>query len=224
MLHMKGSQPRDQLILFQARPTSPAWSSLPTEVQSQVLKLLARFLRRHRRAPATLDAVCSLARICPDPLIANFLNRNGLRTGRGNFWTRERVTALRSHHGIPVYNPERRVAEGWLNLTEAARLIGVSARTLRLAVDHGEIRAEHPLDDGPWIFRRVDLQSDQASVIAGPSARSPVHRHDVAAPSRAHPWPAWFLRPCSSPSRQSHASTSPEYPPGKANPRVSGCT
>ncbi len=45
-------------------------------------------------APETLDAVRALARICSDPVIANVLNRNGRRTGRGNFWTRERGTAL----------------------------------------------------------------------------------------------------------------------------------
>lgn len=132
-------------------------------------------------APATLDAIRLLARICPDALIANVLNRNGLRTGRGNFWTRERVTALRSHHDIPVYSAERRVAEGWLNLTEAARLIGVSARTLRLAVDHGEIRAEHPVGDGPWIFKRADLQTEHAAAIA---ARARSRKSGPAIPTK----------------------------------------
>jgi DNA invertase Pin-like site-specific DNA recombinase len=131
-------------------------------------------------APATLDAVRSLARICPDAFIANVLNRNGLRTGRGNFWTRERVTALRSHHEIPVYCVERRAREGWLNLTQAARLIGVSARTLRLAVEHGELAAEHPLADGPWIFNRNDLQTDRATAIA---ARARGRHHRPAIPN-----------------------------------------
>jgi hypothetical protein len=35
-----------------------------------------------------------------------------------------------------------------MNLTEAANSIGVSARTLRLAVERGEIAADHPLNDG----------------------------------------------------------------------------
>jgi len=39
--------------------------------------------------------------------------------------------------------------EGWLTLTEAARLIGVSPKTLRLGVEHGELKAEHPLAEGP---------------------------------------------------------------------------
>jgi DNA invertase Pin-like site-specific DNA recombinase len=117
-------------------------------------------------APATLEAVRALARICTDAFIANVLNRNGLRTGRGNFWTRERVTALRSHHEIPVYTAEQRTRNGWLNLTEAADFVGVSARTLRLAVERGELAAEHPLADGPWIFNRDVLQTNAAAELA----------------------------------------------------------
>jgi hypothetical protein len=123
--------------------------------------------------PETLEAVRSLAPICTDAVIANVLNRNGRRTGRGNFWTRERVTALRSHHDIPVYSDEQRATAAWLNLTEAARVVGVSARTLRLAVEHGELTAEHPLPDGPWIFRRESLTTDNAKAIA---ARAGHHR------------------------------------------------
>ena len=135
-------------------------------------------------APDTLDAVRVLARICSDTLIANVLTRNGRRTGRGNGWTRERVTALRSHHGIPVYVPERRVADGWLNLTEAARLVGVSPRTLRLAVEQGDVQAEHPLPDGPWIFRRDHLVTDAAQAIA---ARAAARSRRPAIPTENQP-------------------------------------
>jgi len=121
-------------------------------------------------APETIDAVRALARICSDAMIANVLNRNGRRTGRGNFWTSERVTALRSYHSIPVGSEARR-AEGWLNLTQAAKLVGVSARTLRLAVEHGELQAEHPLPDGPWIFRRDQLTTSAARAIAARASR-----------------------------------------------------
>ena len=125
-------------------------------------------------AMETLDAARALARICPDAFIANVLNRNGLRTGRGNFWTRERVTALRSHHEIPLYSAEQRTREGWLNLTEAARFIGVSARTLRLAVERGDLEAEHPLPDGPWIFNRNALGAERvAALVARVHARKP---------------------------------------------------
>ena len=100
----------------------------------------------------------TLARICSDEVIAGALNRNGLLTGRGNRWTKEGVTSLRSHHAILCYGTDRRQTEGWMNLTEAADSIGMSARTLRLAVERGEIEADHPLDEGPWVFNRCELE------------------------------------------------------------------
>jgi len=114
-----------------------------------------------------IDAVRILARICPDQLLASLLNRNGLLTGRGNHWTRERVISLRSAHDIPCYDGARRESEGWLNLTEAAHTLAISPRTLRLAVERGEIEAAHPLPDGPWVFHRRVLDAPAAtSVVA----------------------------------------------------------
>jgi hypothetical protein len=129
-------------------------------------------LARRRRGQMThtskgiVKAVEALSRICSDDVIAGALNRNGLRTGRGNRWTKERVAFLRSYNEIPVYSAGRRQEEGWMNLTEAASLLGVSARTLRLAVEREEIAGEHPLSDGPWVFRRQDLQTKAAIAVA----------------------------------------------------------
>jgi len=107
----------------------------------------------------TVQAVRVLARTCTDEVIAGALNRNGKLTGRGNRWTRERVTALRSHHHIPAYRPPQDEA-AWMTLTEAAKFVGLSPQTLRLAVERREIKAEHPLPEGPWIFNRSDLQTE----------------------------------------------------------------
>ena len=109
-----------------------------------------------------VHAVRTLARICSDEVIAGALNRNGLLTGRGNRWTKEGVTSLRSHNQIPCYGNDRRQTEGWMNLTEAADSMGVSARTLRMAVERGEIAADHPLHDGPWVFNRCELEKKAA--------------------------------------------------------------
>lgn len=123
---------------------------------------------RRRRGQCTqtskdiVAAVRILARICPDDLIAGVLNRNGQRTGRGNRWTRERVTSLRSYNKIPRYRAEGRELSGWMNLTEAAKRLGISSRTLRLAVERAEIDGEHPLADGPWVFHREQLETDAA--------------------------------------------------------------
>ena len=123
--------------------------------------------RRRGNCTATskdiVSAVRSLARICDDTAIAGVLNRNGLRTGRGNRWTRGRVTSLRSTNSIPVYSET--AATDWLTLTEAARLLGISTRTLRLAVEQRRIEGEHPLPDGPWVFNRQGLQTGEAAQV-----------------------------------------------------------
>ena len=130
-----------------------------------------RLPRRRRGQSAThtskdvVDAVRVLARICPDDLLANVLNRNRLLTGRGNRWTRERVVSLRNHHDIACYDRERRTSEGWMNLNEAARVLGISPRTLRLAVERGDINAAHPLPDGPWVFHRQALEAPAAVAL-----------------------------------------------------------
>ena len=125
-------------------------------------------LPRRRRGPCThtakeiVETVRVLVRLCSDDLIAGVLNRHGLRTGRGNRWTRERVTGLRSKHNIPCHHPEQRTSQGWMNLTEAAKFLGISPRTLRIAVERGELEAQHPLRDGPWIFNRRTLETEAA--------------------------------------------------------------
>jgi hypothetical protein len=126
---------------------------------------------RHRRrgqnnaqiSKDVVDAVKVLARVCSDELIAGVLTRSGLQTGRGNRWTKERVASLRTYNEIPKYTTERRQAEGWMNLTQASEYLGISSRTLRIAVEQGEIQGEHPLAAGPWVFRRAVLDTEAST-------------------------------------------------------------
>jgi hypothetical protein len=127
-----------------------------------------------------IDAVRMLARMCSDRLITGILNRNGLRTGRGNYWTQERVTALRSYHQIPAYSYERCANEGWMNLTQTAALIGVSPKTLRLAVERNEFKAEHPVADGPWIFNKNTLDTNAVAQLVE-RARAQNRRTEIPA-------------------------------------------
>ena len=99
-------------------------------------------------------------------MIAGVLNRNGLRTGNGNRWTRERVCSLRTYRGIPSFRPASEGVEPWLNLTNASMMLGLTPRTLRLAADAGDIDALHPLPDGPWLFKRVDLEGSAGQSLA----------------------------------------------------------
>jgi DNA invertase Pin-like site-specific DNA recombinase len=145
-------------------------------------------LPRRRRGQRTstpadiVEAVRSLALIARDDVIAGVLNRNGLKTGYGNRWTRERVTSLRSSHRIPVFRDTSEGEELWLNLSQAAAVVGVAPRTLRLAAERRDVKAIHPLPDGPWVFSRPDLKGPTALKLAELSSRSSKHpaEHDVA--------------------------------------------
>jgi DNA invertase Pin-like site-specific DNA recombinase len=140
--------------------------------------------RRGQRNSTSADiiaAVRQLALIANDDLIAGILNRNDLKTGNGNRWTRERVTSLRSHHRIPVFKQAEDEIEPWLNLSDAAKLLKVAPKTLRLAAEAGEIDARHPLLDGPWIFERAALATAAAQSIAIRAQKNP--RHPAGSPT-----------------------------------------
>jgi hypothetical protein len=94
--------------------------------------------QRNRTSGDIIAAMRQLVLIASDDLIAGILNRNGLVTGQGNRWTRERVTAHRSHHKIPVFRPVPAGSEPWLNLNKAAHLLGITPKTLRIAAEAGE--------------------------------------------------------------------------------------
>jgi Recombinase/Recombinase zinc beta ribbon domain len=121
--------------------------------------------QRNSTSTNILEAVRQLVLIATDDLIAGLLNRNGLKTGNGNRWTRERVTSMRSNYRIPVFKAAADGIKPWLNLGNAAKLLKVAPKTLRLAADAGEIEGIHPLSEGPWIFERSALTTSAAQSI-----------------------------------------------------------
>jgi DNA invertase Pin-like site-specific DNA recombinase len=138
------------------------------------IRLPRRRRGQRNSTPADIiDAVRQLVLILSDDVIAGFLNRNGLVTGNGNRWTRERVTSLRSHHHIPVYKRAEDGVEPWLNLNKAAEFLGIAPKTLRVSAEAGEIEARHPLPDGPWIFSRAALATEAARAITLRAQRRP---------------------------------------------------
>ena len=87
--------------------------------------------RRGQRNSTSVDvitAVRQLVLIANDDLIAGILNRNGLKTGNGNRWTRERVTSMRSNYRISVFKLAEDGIKPWLNLSNAAKLLHMRPR------------------------------------------------------------------------------------------------
>jgi hypothetical protein len=140
--------------------------------------------RKGQRNSTSADIIAALRQlvlIANDDLIAGILNRNGLVTGNGNRWTRERVTALRSHHRVPVFRAATDGDPPWLNLNQTARRIGVTPKTLRIAAEVGEIEGIHPLPEGPWIFSRAELNGSAARHLVERARQNPKY------PTGSHP-------------------------------------
>src|ERR1700704_3921681 len=137
--------------------------------------------QRNSTSADVITAVRQLVLIVNDDLIAGILNRNGLKTGNGHRWTRERVTSMRSNYRIPVFKPAEGGIEPWLNLSNAAKLLQIAPKTLRLAAEAGEIEAIHPLADGPWIFARAVLTTSAARSITERARQNPRY------PAGSHP-------------------------------------
>lgn len=135
-----------------------------------------------RTPDEVVAAVRAMALVCDDSRIAAWLGRGGVRTARGNHWTRVLVASLRHRHKIPVYNQQRRKAEGWLTMEQAASVLGVSHITVRRAVERGELDAIRPLPTGLWIFKEADLRRPE--VLASFQQRS-TRRGKDAVPSPA---------------------------------------
>lgn len=111
--------------------------------------------RVHQASAELAETIRELALVCPDKMLAGYLNRNGIRTGFGNRWVQGNVTSFRCKRGIPVASTQ--VEKGWMALNRAAEYLQMTPKTLRRAAEAGKVPAKHPLADGPWIFRRSDL-------------------------------------------------------------------
>src|SRR3954447_5532548 len=99
-----------------------------------------------------------------DDQIASVLNRLGYSTGKGNRWNQNRVAAARKNYSIAgqkraLPDPER------ISLNEAARLCGVSHRSIERLVEAGLLNREQVAARAPWEIRRSDLDAEPVHSI-----------------------------------------------------------
>jgi hypothetical protein len=106
-----------------------------------------------------LDIIRSMAVRHGDDQIASVLNRRGYSTGKGKRWNQIRVATARRNHSIigqkrALPDPER------VSLSQAARICGVSHRTIERLVEADLLNREQMTPRAPWEIRRSDLDAE----------------------------------------------------------------
>src|ERR1700731_4787792 len=93
-----------------------------------------------------------------DDQIASVLNRRGFSTGKGKRWNQIRVATARRNHSIAGQKRALPDLER-VSLSQAARICGVSHRTIERLVEAGLLKREQTAPRGPWGIRREDLKA-----------------------------------------------------------------
>ena len=130
-----------------------------------------------------VELVRAMARQMPDMTIAAALNRAGKTTGKGNSWTRSRVSSLRNDHAITVYREGERTERGEATLDEAAKALAVSPSTVRRLIAEGVLAARQSCKGAPWVIQTADIRLD-AVVCASEQRRK---RAPGSPPSEVQP-------------------------------------
>ena len=119
----------------------------------------------HARQPTirtdeeTIALVRRLAVHYPDGVIAGILNRQGRRTATGISFTTNRVCSLRTHWGIPRFEPAAQSATpagDLVNMHQAAEILRVAPSTVHRWLNEGFIAAEQLTPGAPWRIRMTD--------------------------------------------------------------------
>jgi DNA invertase Pin-like site-specific DNA recombinase len=134
-IHWKGSA-HTQLTMERPRPATE------TATPMEALEIIRRMAVRHG-----------------DDQIASVLNRLGYSTGKGKRWNQTRVATARRNYSITgqkraLPDPER------VSLSEAARICGVSHRTIERLVEAGLLKRDQATPRAPWEIRRADLDAE----------------------------------------------------------------
>ena len=135
VIHWRGGA-HTQLAM--GRPRSAAETGTPTEALEIIRRMAVRY---------------------GDDQIASVLNRRGYSTGKGKRWDQTRVATARRNHSIAgqrraLPDPER------VSLSQAARISGVSHRTIERLVEAGLLKCEQVTPRAPWEIRHSDLDAE----------------------------------------------------------------
>ncbi len=117
--------------------------------------------RRARKRPLELlQVIDTLRKVANDEEISRALNRCGMRTERGESWTKRRVSRFRKRNDIAAYDAKLQHESGWLSQSQAATNLGISPMSLNRLIHQGIVRSEG--ESGlPQVIPRAELNRNE---------------------------------------------------------------
>jgi len=125
-------------------------------------------VHRYVTDPEVVDLVRELAEEYSDAEIARILHCQGLRTSKGNTFTRSRIACLRLTHGIEKASSLPKRGQDIWSALKAAELLGVCHSTVIRWVDVGLLRGTQKTKGASWRIRVTE--DDQKRLRAAETA------------------------------------------------------
>jgi hypothetical protein len=125
------------------------------------IKLRGRGQRTNHLPTNIKNIVTGLAEIVPDHEIARILNLQQIKTASGINWNSIPVSNFRRQHHIPVFSQEEFDKKGWVNLTQAAEILGTYPMTIRRLIKADILKARQVIQYSPWIIEKEQLKTPQ---------------------------------------------------------------
>ncbi len=125
------------------------------------LELKRKKVGEHNRTTDKLivELIKQMAQQLPDDKIAAILNKNRLKTGEGNNWTRDRVRWLRNYNNISVF--DRNVQSSIITLDQAAQKLEISTQSVRKLIKQKIISASQIILGAPWSIPKEDTEKEE---------------------------------------------------------------
>jgi DNA invertase Pin-like site-specific DNA recombinase len=107
-------------------------------------ELRAKRRGRPGRKPSVdlVEVIDTIRKIADDEEISRSLNRCGVRTERGESWTKRRVQNYRARKNIAAYSAKLHRESGWLSQAQAATKLEISPMSLNRLIQRGVLNSE----------------------------------------------------------------------------------
>jgi len=111
-----------------------------------------------------LDIIKKMAIRYGDDAIAGVLNKLGYRTGKDKRWSQQSVKTARVRYSIK--GQKRTIyTEDILSLTQAAKYLNVSHKTVEKLFKNGIIPMKQIVQWAPWEIKKKDLEKEEVKNI-----------------------------------------------------------